>query len=79
MREKEIIGQNQEYFTKYPNRAGWLTQVSPCRKGAHWDIEYKKECLMLVEIGKDDSIKGYKKSGRIVVIDDNGIYDGDKK
>ena len=71
----EIVSQNKDYFAYYPKRAGWLTQVSPCRKGAHWDVEYKKDGLLLFEMSFNRKIKQYVSTGRMVIITDDGIQD----
>ena len=75
MKEREIVSQNKDYFAYYPKRAGWLSQVTPCRKGAYWDIEYKKECLMMFEMAFNRNVGEYVSTDRLVIITDDGIQD----
>ena len=75
MKEREIVSQNKDYFAYYPKRAGWLSQVTPCRKGAYWDIEYKKECLMMFEMAFNHNVGEYVSTDRLVIITDDGIQD----
>ena len=79
MKEREIVSQNKDYFAYYPKRAGWLSQVSPCCKNGHWEVKYEDKFLMLTEIVYNKKTKACRPTGRTVLIDDNGIYDGDKK
>ena len=75
MKEREIVSQNKDYFAYYPKRAGWLSQVTPCRKGAYWDIEYKKDCLMMFEMAFNRNAGKYVSTDRLVIITDDGIQD----
>lgn len=75
MKEREIVSQNKDYFAYYPKRAGWLSQVTPCRKGAYWDIEYKKDCLMMFEMAFNRNVGKYVSTDRLVIITDDGIQD----
>ena len=63
---REIVSQNRDYFAYYPKRAGWLSQVSPCRKGAYWDIEYGKDSLMLFEMAFNRNAGKYVSSETIL-------------
>ena len=75
MKPKDIVLQNQDYFIRYPKRAGWLTRLTPHAKGGYWDIEYGKDSLMLFEMAFNRNAGKYVSTDRLVIITDDGIQD----
>ena len=75
MKPKDIVLQNQDYFIRYPKRAGWLTRLTPHAKGGYWDIEYGNRALMLIEMVRHEHLPKYVASDRVVMITDDEFTD----
>ena len=75
MKNKEIITQNKEYFVKYPHRANWLKEIKPPQKGGYWSVEYKEDCIILIEMVKHNTLGIYVVSDRVVYVFDDKFLD----
>lgn len=72
---KDIIQVNKDYFVKYPQRKGRLLQIADLPKGVYFDVDFRDEYLLLMEMVYNRNVNAYTPSDRLIFVFDDETID----